>query len=350
MSARGEVCLGDLVRALAELRPRDPATALRMAEMLGQRSRDTVNPRQGQGSPSADPPAVRPSGPSSAGADDPVTAFPEAVVLPSRAVPKALPGEAGRLTERSVGFSVTSLGGLRGATASPPEGHQPGEGADLLRRTRVAAEPAHEPPWKPDWARGIMFATVSTSVESRELDQSALLRKVARREALRAVPRRQRLSTRRGAQLLLDHGAGMAPFQDDRTWVHDLVGSIAGRDRVEVLRFRGTPGRGVVRRGPLVRERYRPPLPGTPVVLFSDLGRMRPPFAGVSTAGPEEWRAFIDVVLHSGCPVVCLTPYEPADYTAALRRRVAFIPFDRSISLRHARQATSGVRRWLERL
>ncbi|MEV6398685.1 hypothetical protein AB0M39_28560 [Streptomyces sp. NPDC051907] len=371
MSARGEVFLGDLVRALAELRPRDLETAARTAKLLGLDKGLPVNALREHGSPSAGRTGSVPH-PRAAVVDASTrTAAPEPLAQTPRAVPvvvapprrearttdedePAAPGppptaRAVRLAERPVDFSLTALDGFQEDVGRRPVDQGPGD-AELLGSRTATPQPSHEPPWKQDWARGVMFAAVSTLVESRELDQRTLLRKVARQEALRTVPRRQRFSTRRGAQLLLDHGAGMAPFQDDRTWLHELVGSIAGRDRVEALRFRGSPSRGVVRRDPLDREAYQPPLPGTPVILFSDLGLTRPPFAGRSIAGSEEWRLFIDAVVHSGCPLVCVTPYASAEYPAALRKMVAFIPFDRRISLRHAQEATAGVRRWLERL
>ncbi|MGW4298510.1 hypothetical protein ACWEHT_01930 [Streptomyces sp. NPDC004646] len=245
-------------------------------------------------------------------------------------------------------FSLASRDGL------PTQAAEHGEHEDavvpeleLLRGGAVTTGLRHEPPWKRDWERGVMFAAVATSAESSVYDQRALLRRVARQEALLTIPRRHRLTTRRGAQLLLDLGKSMVPFQDDRAWLGELAGSVTGRDRVELLRFRGTPCRGVVRDDPRVRELYRPPASGTPVVLFSDLGRMRPPFAAGSVAAPDEWGTFIDFVVHAGCPVVCVTPYESADYSAALRRMVSFIPLHNGISLRHAREETSRVRRAL---
>ncbi|MFI1171000.1 hypothetical protein [Streptomyces melanogenes] len=365
MSGRGELFLGDLVRAMAELKPADLATAAAVAALLGQGNRTPTAPSQshavravvgGAGRPTA----VRLEG-ASGGPRRSTPAPPPRAVTAERG-PRAerpepsgpeeeVPGRDGAeravlLAHRPVDFSLTTIG-VPAPPATEANGTESGPG---LPERRAAAVPlAHEPPWKKDWARGIMFAAVATPVESREVDQRALLRGVAGRQALRSVPRRRRLSTRRGVQLLLDHGPGMAPFRDDGLWLRDLVGSIAGRDRIEVLRFRGAPGRGVVRQDPLTIDPYRPPPPGTPVILFSDLGRMRPPFAGQGVAGPQEWRAFVHAVAHSGCPVVCLTPYDSGDYPAALRKRVAFVPLDRRVSLRHAQRATARVRGWLER-
>ncbi|MBO0655788.1 hypothetical protein J1792_24310 [Streptomyces triculaminicus] len=379
MSGRGEVCLGDLVRVMAGLRPRDEHTAAVMAALLGgghspapaaprgtparpdpvpgtastpessSASRGVLAPvRPGLGATAV--PTTIPSPPAADAADD--TGDPPADEPPDGggAAPEdGTPGPPVRLAERRLDFSLVSAAGPRRTVERPGPGTAAADIApDLLEFASAPYALPYEPPWTPDWARGVMFAAVATPVAGRELDQRALLCRVARNDAIRAVPRRLRLSTRRGAQLLLDHGAGMTPFRDDRLWLRELLGNVAGRDRVEVLRFRGVPGRGVVRRDPLDLQEYRPPPPGTPVLLVSDLGLLRPPFAGRSAARPGEWRDFVDTVLRGGCPVVCLTPYEPAAYPAALRERVAFIALDRRISLRHAKEATSGVRRHLE--
>ncbi|WP_306325659.1 hypothetical protein [Streptomyces venezuelae] len=369
MSERGEVFLGDLARAVAGLRPADAETIAAVARLLGLEADLAPDPAAAEvafGDPAGPPdprtPAPRPSaggGRPEGHGETPSRAVP-AAVRPTRTRP--LGGgpdlRAGRnrervrrLGDRPVDFSLTALDphpGTGPGGERQDDSRSPAPDPELLRRGVVTTGLRHEPPWKRDWERGVMFAAVATTTESTVCDQPALLRRVARQEVLRSLPLRRRLTTRRGAQLLLDHGRAMAPFRDDRAWLRELVGSVAGRDRVEVLRFRGTPGRGVVRDDPRDRTAYRPPAPGTPVVLFSDLGRMRPAFASGAVAGPDEWRAFVGSVVHAGCPVICVTPYQAGDYSPALRRMVAFIPLDHRISLRHAHDATSRVRRALE--
>lgn len=363
MTGRGEVFLGDVVRAVAGLRPRDAAGAAAIARLLGldataaavspgtrtARSRTVAQPRSDQPSPASG--GTVPGRPGD-GRSAPDTT--EGPPLRSHPIDDAAPArnaqDAIRLTERPLDFSLTALNGLRQAPSHPPSRSAPDAAAsELLGHGTAGSGQPHEPPWKVGWARGIMFAAVAAPLASRELDERSLVRRVARLDPVRSVPRRRRLSTRRGVQLLLDHGSGLTPFQDDRLWLHELAAKVIGRDRVDVLRFRGTPERGVVRRDPLARETYRPPLPGTPVVLFSDLGLLRPAFAGRSVASPHEWQGFLDQVTHSGCPVVCLTPYHADDYPAELREKVAFLPLDRRVSLQHAREAARVARRRLER-
>jgi hypothetical protein len=361
MSARGEVSLGDLVKAVALLRPRDHSTASAMAHLLdfdlGPVERErlfvTVADEEHTG-PSRPPvPASAPYLSDAAPAPAPRAPRIAAVVHDPPPPPLAHPGRsdpAPRLADRPLDFTLArtrppSDGGT-GEPHTTPNDHGSPEPPDGPASGPHPTAP--EPPWSPEWARGVMVAAVSAPVASRRLDQRALVRKVSRQQALRTVPWQRRPSTRRGVQLLLDHGAGMSPFQDDRRWLRALLESVAGRDRVEVLRFTGSPLRGVVRTAGGAAETYRPPAPGTPVVLVSDLGRIRPPFTGRATARLDEWVDFVDGVLHSGCPTVCMTPFPAHTYPRSVRGRVALIPFDRRISLRHAREATRAVHRLLE--
>ncbi|MGW3950422.1 hypothetical protein ACWEKM_05555 [Streptomyces sp. NPDC004752] len=377
MSARGGVFLGDLVKAVSLLNAWDPKTALSIAHLLGMGSRLTERPVPGD-LPAQSPadgeaaPATREDGkPRAAGPVGPPVAavtghLPsdgadavagDAVPVPNEQFEPPTPAPtlerqwspAPKLTERPLSFSLAltrpPVGDtVREAPAATEDGADdaPGEtGVD-------SREHAWEPPWSPEWARGVMVAAVSAPVASRRIDQRALVRGVSRQQVLRAVPWQRRPSTRRGVQLLLDHGAAMAPFRDDRRWLHGLMGSVAGRDRIEVLRFTGSPSRGVVRADSVVQEVYRAPAPGTPVVLVSDLGKVRPPFSGDATARFDEWVDFVDRALRCGCLPVCLTPFPAAAYPVSVRERVALIPFDRRISLRHAQEATRRIHRLLE--
>ncbi|MFD3615470.1 hypothetical protein ACFWWT_09520 [Streptomyces sp. NPDC058676] len=376
MSARGGLFLGDLVKAVSLLHPRDRATAVAMARLvgLGPGGQELLVPAgltAGPASvadaalagPEAEEPPPSPASAAAAAADRPAPvgavasggdavpeqAVPDEMVSPPLALAER-PAPALRLRERPVAFSLAltrppSEDRHRPATGRTDDGtgEVPGESSGAVRSAGL------EPPWTPEWARGVMVAAVSAPVASRRLDQRALVRKVSRQQVLRAVPWQRRPSTRRGVQLLLDHSPGMVPFHDDRRWLHGLMASVAGRDRVEVLRFSGSPRRGVVHVGSSAGpQAYRAPAPGTPVVLVSDLGMLRPPLTGDRTARVHEWLDFLDQVLRCGCPPTCLTPFPATAYLPPVRDRVALIPFDRRISLRHAREATRKIHRLLE--
>lgn len=373
MSRRGVVFLGDLVRTVSLLRPQDTSTATAMARRLalGPGESDRL-PRVGCASgPTSGPEAQldrwggeapQPSPVPSAVAEHPPGETDESVqhayqdggrqrnASAAPRIPSLDPTGPTNLTprpaERPIDFSLTLT---RLPWQDAPTGWQGAANSDdPSSETARTTRPEVEPPWTPEWARGVMVAAASAPVESRRLDQRALIRKVSRQEVLRAVPWQGRSSTRRGVQLLLDHSSGMAPFQDDRRWLHGLLGSVAGRDRVEVMRFSGCPPRGVVRANSFEMEAYRAPSPGTPVVLVSDLGHVRPPFTGEATARADEWLAFVEGVLRRGCPPVCLTPFPAAAYPSPMGDRIALIPFDRRISLRHAREAVRRIHRLLE--
>ncbi|MDT0442246.1 hypothetical protein [Streptomyces johnsoniae] len=322
MSGRGEIFLGDLVRALAALRPADRATAGAVCELLGLAGPPAPHPPAVPGA-GAHPADDRPAGPASGDEGAARWAAPPADAdRPTPPVPAAAP---------AFSLTVTERGG-------PGPAERPSLPEPLSAAGQLSAL-SYEPPWTPGWARGVMFAVVATPVESTRVDQRVLVRKVSRHQAVRSVPRLRRPSTRQGVQLLIDHSPGMAPFTEDRDWLRSLVGGVAGRERVETLRFRGSPARGVVGTDPLAPQPHRPPTPGTPVVLVSDLGLLRPPFAGAAVAAAAEWTRFVDSVRHAGCPVVCLTPYPAERHPAPLRQRVTLIPFDRGLSVTVARQA-----------
>ncbi|MGW1995413.1 hypothetical protein [Embleya sp. NPDC001921] len=332
MSAgRGQVHLGDLVRAIVALEVTEVDTAMEIGRVLGLSApADSAQP--GRTSDRTPAPAEGPDEPQGARVDPPV----------------AVSAPAPPWREADGGCSLLVLreprpGAGRVVATESDE-------ADVQRLLDSGADgDTPEPVWPRRWAPGVMFAATSTDVIGRVLDERALIRGMVDRGLVGRLPFRARPTTRLGIQLLLDGGESMRPFRSDQRWLRELADAVVGRGRVEVLRFQGTPRRGVRavgRRGPVA---YRAPAPGTPVVLVSDLGLRRLPFSAAAAAGAAEWRDWIDAVRRAGCPVVCLTPYEARAHPWVLRRRVAMVPLDRRTSLRAAwresRRAGEGVRR-----
>ncbi|WP_406299093.1 hypothetical protein OG948_27945 [Embleya sp. NBC_00888] len=332
MSAgRGQVHLGDLVRAIVALEVTEVDTAMEIARALGL-SATTDSVRPVGTSARTPPPAADPDEPRGTRDDSPAVV--SAPVPPPR--------------EADGGCSLLVLREPRPASGRVVADES--DGVDVQRLLDSGSrDGAPEPVWSGRWASGVMFAATATDVIGRVLDERALVRGVADRGLVRTLPFRSRPTTRLGIQLLLDGGESMRPFRFDQRWLRELADAVVGRGRVEVLRFQGTPWRGVRavgRRGPVA---YRAPAAGTPVVLVSDLGLRRLPFSAAAAAGSAEWRDWIDGVRRAGCPVVCLTPYEARAHPWALRRRVAMVPLDRRTSIRAARRETrragEGVRR-----
>ncbi|MFF7246173.1 hypothetical protein ACFZBU_19945 [Embleya sp. NPDC008237] len=334
---RGQVHLGDLIRAIVALEVTDAATAAEIARMLGMA--DAGDP-EAQAGIAAEPAAQAGEvDPDPARWDEPLPAGPGSAPAP----PHEADGGCSVLTLRGPTPGPDGTGGTDGVVEWDPVG---------VRRLLDpgANDGAPKPPWSARWAPGVMFAVASTDVFGRVLDERALTRAMAACSPVRGLPFRIRPSTRLGMQLVLDGGESMLPFRADQQWLRELADAVVGRGRVEVLRFRGTPGRGVRvvgrRRG---RVAYRPPAAGTPVVVVSDLGLRRLPFSGSSAAGVGEWRDWLDAVRRAGCPVVCLTPYEAWAHPWTLRRRVALVPLDRRTSIRAARRESRRVRKGVRR-
>lgn len=253
---RGQVHLGDLVRAIVALEAHEVAEAAEIARVLG-----LVGAEGADGATRAAPAVAGPvAGPPEAGDAGEVEQaehgegevdFADAAVVLPRPLPELADGNC----------SVIPLRGpVSAAGVDALERLGPADVARLLDGgAEDAAAPVPASPWVDRWAPGVMFAAASTDVVSRTVDERALVRRLADRSFLRELPRRERPTTRRGIQLVLDGGESMQPFRADQRLLRELAGGVVGRDRVEVVRFRGTPLRGVRRAGRRAWVTYRAP-------------------------------------------------------------------------------------------
>ncbi|MEU0935503.1 hypothetical protein [Embleya sp. NPDC005971] len=333
-TARGQVHLGDLVRAIVALEVTDVAAAAEIARMLGPTG--AADPREGTDV------AAQPAAEADDDVPDPADLDEPPAMDPGTPAPP--PGEAdGACSVLTLRGPTRGGAGVGGAVDSDGPAEADAVGVRRLLDPGAGEEPT-QPPWAVRWAPGVMFAVASTDVLGRVLDERALVRAVVDGAPVRRLPFRPRPTTRLGLQLLLDGGESMLPFGADQRWLRDLADAVVGRGRVEVLRFQGTPWRGVRAMRRHGRVGYRAPAPGTPVVVVSDLGLRRLPFSGAAAAGVAEWRDWLDAVHRAGCPVVCLTPYEAGAHPWTLRRRVALVSLDRRTSIRAAWRESRRVR------
>lgn len=212
-----------------------------------------------------------------------------------------------------------------------------------------ARERPPAPPWNPRTERAIMHAVAATEAVSREVDRRRLIALVIRRlgghplTGDRPIPYRLRPTTRAGLHLLLDRGPSMRPFRHDHLWVARLAHQVLPPDQLRVLDFRLT--QGVSTDGGHTWSTTVRLTPGTPVLLVSDLGYLRPPVAVRHQASPADWFAFLKRLRRAGHPVTCLTPFRPETYPAAVRRTAALVPLDRRTSAWSARAQVRQVRR-----
>lgn len=180
------------------------------------------------------------------------------------------------------------------------------------------------PPLIPDHrARSVLGAVVGRRVANGPVDVERLVADVARGRPVQDIPRRQRLSTAVGVQVLVDRGPAMAPFRSD---VDDVVGRVVRLlpdDTCVVVEFEGSPLDRVlaITDGEEGHVPYAPaflPAPGSTVLVLCELGIGRPA-TGPRSARPTEWLRLHEEVAQRGCRTVFLVPYGPARWPAALR-------------------------------
>jgi hypothetical protein len=232
--------------------------------------------------------------------------------------------------------------------ADPGDVPGPDDPPDILDVPWVTAPPRPAPPWDPRTERAVFLAVASTYRGGHTVDHDRLLELVVRSLAggplgRPRVPYRQRATTRAGVHLLLDRGESMRPFRDDQAWLAALAARVVPPDRLTVLDFRLR--RGASRDGGRTWEPHPVPPHGQPVLLMSDLGRLRPPLPGRNHATPAQWLPYLRRLCRAGTPVVCLTPHPVREYPAAIRQLVTLFTLDRGIPVRTGRSGLRGGRR-----
>ncbi|CAK0759562.1 putative Formylglycine-generating enzyme, required for sulfatase activity, contains SUMF1/FGE domain [Gammaproteobacteria bacterium] len=188
---------------------------------------------------------------------------------------------------------------------SPPEkqtqGNSPAAFAYLKDRQSFAPEEGvgEEPEWvrhpvplKPEprqrpapptalpltrWARLWPFLKAALGAERTigEVDLTRIIADLAEGRPLMRLPRQRRHGWAPQAQLLLDIAPGLFPYWDDFHRLHRDLIRLRGRAGLEVVVLRdgpeGTYSRDGASHAPVV---YRPPPPGTPLLILSDLGAL----------------------------------------------------------------------------
>jgi hypothetical protein len=207
----------------------------------------------------------------------------------------------------------------------------PAEDVVALSASLIQELPPEAPQqlFRPLQERSILSVALATHAEDGPLDTDRLIEVIARGQVLQRIFRIAWPTLRRGIQLLSDRSEAMMPFAEDQEQLLRAIQLVAGIDKTTMLGFAGSPQRGTGE-GPITDwTPYRPPPPGTLVVLVSDLGIGRGRDLS-ERAEVAEWRAFALDVQRAGCRLVAFVPYAKHRWPAALQPLLTIIPWDRS--------------------
>jgi hypothetical protein len=299
MDRNTAIGLGDLVRAIRKLNARDVETQKTIAEMLGMtllsKAVDLPSERTAADLQAADRPT-----------EPPPDSDPELEEKIDDSVPITLDHAQSESDEWIKGVEPLPL----------PSGDDKYVAPDL------------EPLLLPQWTRAILSAALVTNAEDGLPDIERITETIARGEAIRELPTRSSPTLCRGVQLLIDKSLAMMPFIRDQAWLQKEIQQVVGKNHVELRRFVGSP----LRRGAGSESKpwkdYAPPMPGTPVVVLTDLGICQP-ILGDDWADVQEWQRFGVAVQHAHCPLIAFVPYGESRWPTELRRYMTIIQWDR---------------------
>jgi hypothetical protein len=211
-----------------------------------------------------------------------------------------------------------------------------------LERAVRAQSPPPESLLDPRQERALLGGLSACLGDDGNLNVERLVDSLAKGTMPQELPLQPSWTTRRGLQVLIDDGPGMAPFRGDVARVMDRLGALLSRDRLDRLSFEGSPMRGCRtprRRG---RHPWKPPVRGGAVLVLTDLGiAAADPLSARGTIG--EWLEFADVAQTAGVQLRSLVPYPSNRWPGALASRLHPVPWDRRTTVAMVRRAVSAA-------
>jgi hypothetical protein len=191
----------------------------------------------------------------------------------------------------------------------------------------------HQPLIDPRWSRQVLAQTVATPRTYEELDGDAAVEIIASGRPLDPLPLCVRHSLSRGVQLLVDVGAGMAPFARDAWELVAEIERVVGRSQVEMRMFNAVLSDGCGSGLLWTWQRYELPEHGVPVLVLTDLG------LNTCDGAPsihEREPAWLDVAARlagNGSPLALFLPYARDRWTAALADAIVLVEWDRTTTV-----------------
>jgi hypothetical protein len=250
---------------------------------------------------------------------------------------ESLRGEAGRAgTGARIRFECPPL--LRAARFLAPRSQVP---AEAFAVWETGPDPLPPSLFTPRWERSLLTTALATADDQGPLDIDRLVQVLAQARPVTALPRQIVPTLRRGVQVALDVGTAMTPLLRDQAELLAALRVVIGGDRLEVIRFIGTPLlHWAPSSQPWSEKPYAPPAAGTPVLLITDLGIGKAPATASESAGPDAWSEFARHLERAGCPAVALVPHGPKRWPPSQGRRMALMHWDH-------RTTVGRVRRWM---
>ena len=292
---KGEIHLGELIEALAELPWEDQSQAQAIAGCLGfglaavdpgrsDRPTPTIYDRSRPAPLPRHEAAARP--PSGFATRPPPRIELPAQVLDSQLQALAAPPPA-------------DTGGAPPWISGPYQRLDPTAGVSPPRQTLFPGRTA----------RGVFTVALATPRQGREIDVPALLHSVVRGRLPRHLPRLPAATLSRGCQLLLDFSDSMLPWWEDLRELAAQLAALLGDEHVAVFDFASSPA--AASQWQAGHEQPTPwrPEAGRPILVATDFGirgRSTRPTVG------SDWRDFVKVCAAKGCPLLILLPWSPA--------------------------------------
>lgn len=171
-------------------------------------------------------------------------------------------------------------------------------------------------------ARGIISATTMRPIPGRDLDIAKLVRASVQRQYLKKLPVLPQFSSRNGCQLLLDFNEALMPWWEDMQSLIRQFHSVLGEESCPVYEFEHSPPQAF--RWTEREEIPWQPVANKPVVIASDLGVMRSP-RSAPRAGKADWLELIGRCKRGKIPVIVLSPLHPQRCPYGLDRLVTLI-------------------------
>ena len=310
---RGDIGLGDLIRALDKLDTRDPNTMARITRALGFTgiAPDPVGAAKGASGAKHRPQLTKTA---------PPKRQPHHGGIPEIAPPIELP-------EQVLDTELTPAEPL--APSERPEWLDEGTGlessaAEAVPRAQLFPERS---------AKGVLTASVATRRAGPHPDIDRLIRAIVRGDVFRTLPYRQVPSVHRGLQLLMDTSESMTPFLEDLDDLARALLRIVGNDNCQLYQFEGNPHRAA-RWSQSFEEIPWRPIAGCPVVIATDFG-IGARIAARDRVSPRSWLDFERRARAAGAPVVAFVPYGRERWPTALSRRIHLIHWDQRTRASH---------------